>query len=54
MMAKNSANGIFTPTMIALRRSPRNTHWIRNTSTQPKIRFSSTVCVVTLTRLVRS
>ena len=47
MMLKNSANGMLTPTMIALRRSPRKIHWIRKTSTQPKIRLCSTVCVVT-------
>ena len=32
MMLKNSANGMLTPTMMALRRSPRKTHWMRNTS----------------------
>jgi len=28
MMAKNSAKGMLTPTMMALRRLPRNSHWI--------------------------
>ena len=28
MMLKNSANGMLTPTMMALRRSPRKIHWI--------------------------
>ena len=27
---------MLTPTMIALRKSPRNIHWIKKTSTQPK------------------
>ena len=36
-MLKNSANGMLTPTMMALRRSPRKIHWIKNTSRQPKI-----------------
>ena len=35
-MLKNSANGILAPTMIALRRSPRKTHWMKKISKQPK------------------
>ena len=53
-MLKNKANGMLTPTMIALRRSPRKTHWIKKTRMQPKIRLCSTVAVVTLTNAVRS
>ena len=49
MMAKNSANGMLTPTMMALRRLPRKTHWMKNTSRQPKMRLCSTVWVVTAT-----
>ena len=45
-MAKNRANGMFNPTMIALRRLPRKIHWIKKTSTHPKIRLCRTVCVV--------
>ena len=48
MMLKNSANGMLTPTMMALRRSPRKIHWITNTRMQPKMRLCSTVWVVTL------
>ena len=54
MMAKNKAKGMFTPTMTALRKSPRKIHWIRNTSRQPKTRLCRTVCVVTFTSVVRS
>ncbi len=54
MMVKNSANGMLTPTMMALRRSPRKIHWIRNTSRQPKTRLCRTVWVVTATSEVRS
>ena len=54
MMLKNSANGMLMLTMTALRRSPRNTHWMKNTSRQPKIRLCSTVCVVTPTSTARS
>ncbi len=52
--AKNSAKGILTPTMMALRKLPRNIHWIKKTSTQPKIRLCNTVCVVTDTNAERS
>ncbi len=54
MMLKNSANGMLTLTMIALRRSPRKIHWMKNTSRQPKKRLCRTVWVVTDTRLERS
>ena len=46
MVAKNSAKGMFNPTMIALRRLPRKIHWIRKTSRHPKTRLCRTVCVV--------
>ena len=54
MVAKNSANGIFNPTMIALRRSPKKIHWIRKTSRHPKTRLCRTVCVVSATSDERS
>ena len=54
VMLKSSAKGMFAPTMIALRRSPIKIHWMRNTSTQPKIRLWRTVCVVTATSDPRS
>jgi hypothetical protein len=54
VMLNSSANGMLAPTMIALRRFPRKIHWMRNTSTHPKIRLCSTVCVVTLTSDPRS
>ena len=47
MTAKNSANGILTPTMMALRKLPRKTHWMTKTSRQPKMRLCRTVWVVT-------
>ena len=54
MIANISANGMFSPTTMALRRSPRKIHWIRNTSRQPNTRLCSTVCVVTATSELRS
>jgi hypothetical protein len=54
MMLKKSANGMLTLTITALRRSPRNTHWMKNTSRQPNSRLCSTVCVVTETSVERS
>ena len=47
MTANSRANGMLTPTRIALRRSPRKIHWTRKTSRHPRIRLCSTVCVVT-------
>ena len=35
------------PTMMALRRLPRKTHWMMNTRRQPKTRLCRTVVVVT-------
>ncbi len=46
MVAKNSANGMFMPTISALRRLPRKIHWIKKTSRHPNIKLCSTVRVV--------
>ena len=54
MMLKNRANGMLMPTMTALRRSPRKTHWMKNTSRKPKTSACSTVCVVVVTSSERS
>jgi len=54
MIEKNSAKGMLMPTMIALLRSPRKTHWMKKTSRQPKIRLCRTVRVVTPTSELRS
>jgi hypothetical protein len=54
MIEKKSANGMLTPTMTALRKSPRKIHWMRKTSRHPNTRLCTTVWVVTLTSVVRS
>ncbi|OIQ66905.1 hypothetical protein GALL_515240 [mine drainage metagenome] len=54
LTAKNSANGIVAPTMMALRRSPRNSHCRTTISTIPSTMFSSTVFVVVSIRSFRS
>jgi hypothetical protein len=54
IIANSSANGMFVATMMALRKSPRKTHWMKNTSTQPNSRLCNTVCVVTETSDPRS
>ena len=47
IVLKKSANGMVAETMSALRRSPRNIHWMKKTSTMPKTTLWSTVRVVT-------
>ncbi len=52
--AKSRAKGMVADTIRALRRSPRNSHWIRKISTTPSTMLCSTVWVVMLTRALRS
>ena len=52
--ANKSAKGMVAETISALRRSPRNSHWIRNTRQTPITMLCSTVLVVTSTRTLRS
>ena len=52
--ANSSAKGMVAETISALRRSPRNSHWIRNTRQTPITMLCSTVLVVTSTRTLRS
>ena len=52
--ANSSAKGMVAETISALRRSPRNSHWIRNTKQTPITMLCSTVWVVTSTRTLRS
>lgn len=52
--AKSRAKGMVAETIRALRRSPRNNHWIRKMSTTPITMLCSTVWVVTSTRALRS
>ena len=53
-IAKDSANGMVTETMTALRRLPRKTHCSRKIRTMPATMLCSTVCVVTWIRSLRS
>ena len=52
--ANRSAKGMVAETISALRRSPRNSHWIRKTRQTPITMLCSTVLVVTSTRTERS
>ena len=54
MTARNSATGMVAATMIAERRLPRNSHWIRKISAMPNIMLCSTVLTVIPTRSPRS
>ena len=53
-MLKNSANGILAPTMMALRRSPRNSHWIEKDQQAAENEIVQHGAVVTSTSEVRS
>ncbi len=53
-IAKNSANGIVVPTMMALRRLPRNTHCSRKISPMPNTMLCRTVRVVMSMSSLRS
>ena len=52
--ANSRAKGMVAETISALRRSPRNSHWIRNTKQTPITMLCSTVWVVTSTSTLRS
>ena len=52
--ARNSATGMVAATMIAVRKLPRNSHWIRKIRLTPNIMLCSTVCTVIATRSPRS
>ena len=52
--ANRSAKGIVAATISALRRSPRNSHWIRKISVTPISMLCSTVWVVMSTSALRS
>ena len=52
--ANNRAKGMVAETMKALRRSPRNSHWMRKISVMPIAMLCSTVWVVMLTSELRS
>ena len=54
MALKNSAKGMVAETTMALRRSPRKIHWMRNTRSTPTSRLCTTVWVVTEIRELRS
>ena len=52
--ANSSAKGMVADTISALRRSPRNSHWIRKISVTPITMLCSTVWVVMSTSALRS
>ena len=52
--ANSSAKGMVAATISALRRSPRNSHWMKKISSTPMTMLCSTVLVVTSTRTLRS
>ena len=52
--ANRSAKGMVADTISALRRSPRNSHWIRKIRVTPITMLCSTVWVVMSTRALRS
>ena len=53
-MANSRAKGMVIATITALRRLPRNSHWITKISTMPSTMLCSTVRVVTAIRSERS
>ena len=53
-MANSSAKGMVAATISALRKSPRNSHWIRKISVTPISMLCRTVWVVMSTRPLRS
>ena len=52
--ARNSAAGTVAETMIAQRKLPRNTYWMRKISAMPNSRLCSTVRTVMATSSPRS
>ena len=52
--ANKSAKGMVAETIRALRRLPRNSHWIKKTRQTPITMLCSTVLVVTSTSTLRS
>ena len=52
--ANRSAKGMVAETISALRRSPRNNHWIRKIRQTPTTMLCRTVWVVTSTSALRS
>ena len=52
--ANSSAKGMVAETISALRRLPRNSHWMRKISVTPITMLCSTVWVVMSTRALRS
>ena len=52
--ANNKAKGMVADTIIALRKLPRNSHWIRKIRVTPITMLCSTVWVVMSTSALRS